>query len=141
MILRYNHSSNDSLSDIASKVLGINCNANPAPDACDTAVWPESMYHAYGFSCEMAGGALSPQSVRAFIANMQPVQPYFQWRDDEGNHTVLIVGYYADGDLLIYDPLLGIGRQKYEFVLYAYGRGTWQETWCNIIRRANVPIA
>jgi len=141
MIFQYYKIPNVSIGDIASKVLGLNCNLQPAPAACDTAVWPQNMYGAYDFSCQTAGAALSLQSVQAWIANMQPVQPYFQWSDDEGNHTVLIVGYYANGDLLIYDPLWGIGRQTYQFVLYAYGRGTWQDTWYNIRPLSNVPLA
>lgn len=139
MILKY-YKVSTTLGEIASKVLGLNCNVQPIPTVCDTVAWPEDLYGAYGFSCQTAGGALSPQAVRAWIANLQPIQPYFQWNDDEGNHTVVIVGSYANGDLLVYDPLAGIIRQTYQSVLYALGRGTWQDTWYNI-RPSNVPLA
>jgi hypothetical protein len=137
MVLKYNNV-NVSLSDIASKMLGIDCSGMTPP--CDTAVSPQDMYRAYGFTCQIVGAPLSPQSVKAWIAKMQPIQPYFQWRDG-GNHTVLIVGYYANGDLLVYGPLRGMGRQTYRAVLYAYGRGTWQRTWYNIRNDSNVPLS
>lgn len=137
MVLQYNHI-NVGVSGIASKTLGMDCSGIPPP--CDKAVWPQDMYKAYGFSCQIAKEALSPQSVKAHIANMQPVQAYFQWRDGAA-HMVLIVGYYADGDLLVYDPFRGMGRQTYRAVLYAYGRGSWQATYYNIRRASNVPLA
>lgn len=143
MIFQYYHVPNATLCSIASGILGVNCCANPPQAGCDTTdqrTWPQNVYNAYGFTCQYPGRALTQQEVQAWIANMQPVQPYFQWRDNEGNHTVLIVGYYANGDLLVYDPLYGVGRQSYQFVLTAYNRGSWQDTWYDI-RLSDVPLA
>jgi Papain-like cysteine protease AvrRpt2 len=133
MIFQYYHKPNISITDIASKILGVDCSANPQPLKCDNPIWPSVVYTAYGFTCQQAGAALNLQSIQASIDNLLPVQPYFQWQDTVGSHTVLIVGYYSNDDLLIYDPDLGIGRQSYETVLYAYGRGSWQDTWYNIV--------
>jgi hypothetical protein len=141
MILQYYHTSGSALADVVSKMFGAKCEAQPIPGTCDSTAWPQELYAAYGYTCQSAGGPLTPQSVQAWITNTQPVQPYFQWNDDEGNHTILIVGWYANEpniDLLVFDPLAGIGRQSYQMVLHAGGKGTWQDTWYNI-RPPNVP--
>jgi len=130
MVLQYYHVANSSLLEVASRVLGHDCTASPS--GCDTAIWPETMYQSYNFSCDKAAGPLTPHSIRAFISALQPVQPYLQWADDEGNHTILIIGSYSNGDVYVLDPWWGVGRQSYQSVLYAYNRGTWQATWCNI---------
>ncbi|MDR3469922.1 MAG: papain-like cysteine protease family protein [Xanthobacteraceae bacterium] len=135
MVLQYYQTPGSDLPDVVSKMLGSHCSVQPIPGACDSAAWPQDLYAKYGYTCQIAGGPLTPQSVQAWITNTQPVQPYFQWNDDEGNHTVLIVGWYANEptiDLLVFDPLGGIGRQSYQMVLHAGGKGTWQDTWYNI---------
>jgi hypothetical protein len=137
MVLQHNYI-NVNLSDIASKVLGMDCRSMPPP--CDKPVWPQDMYKAYGFSCQTVGAPLNLRSVKARIANMQPVQAYFQWEDGLG-HMVLIVGCYANGDLLVHDPLRGRGRQTYHAVLYGYGRGSWQRTWYHFRRGSHVPLS
>jgi hypothetical protein len=135
MIFQYYHMSNVDVLDLASKISKLDCQMNPMPIGCDSAAWPCDLYTAYGFTCQRVLAPLTLRSIRACIADMQPIQPYFQWNDDEGNHTVLIVGCYANDDLLVYDPdpMLGTGRQSYQTLLYAYGRGSWQRTWYNIM--------
>jgi hypothetical protein len=137
MVLKFNHV-DVSLSEITSKTLGLDCSGMPPP--CDTMALPENVYKTYGFGCQVVEAPLSPQSVKACIANMQPVQVYFQWQDGSG-HVVLITGYYENGDLLVHDPLRGTGRQTYRAVFYAYNRGTWQRTLYNFRRTFYVPRA
>jgi hypothetical protein len=127
MVMAYNHITNVNLCDIASKIFHTDCCADLR--SCDAAAWPWQVYDSYGISYKTAGGAMSPNSLQAWIGALRLVQAYFQWSDDHGNHTALIVGYYANGDLLVYDPKWGIGRQNYNFVLHGYGMGSWQETW------------
>jgi hypothetical protein len=138
MVLQYSNV-NKSLSKIVSDTLGPDC----TPTTCDKPFWPENMYKAYGFACQIIESPLTLQSVKAWIANTQPVQAYFLWRDGEGSHTVLIVGCNADDDwLMVYDPLYGISWQSYQTVLFASGRGgTWQRTWYNIRNDSNVPLS
>jgi hypothetical protein len=129
MVLQY-YFEDVEITDVAGKMFG---NCTGMPTRCDQPAWPDEMYKAYGFGCQIVEQALTLQAVRAWIANTQPVQAYYQWWDDTG-HTVLIVGCSADDDwLLVYDPLWGIGWQSYQTVLQGSGRGgTWQRTWCNI---------
>jgi hypothetical protein len=133
MVLRYYHQPADdiTLEDIAAKVLG-----NPA---ADKAAWPQKMYKAFEYTCRIAERALYSQELRAWIANAQPVQPYFQWSDG-GNHTVLVVGSYGNGDFEVYDPVYGKGPQSYEFLLSARKQGSWQGTWYDM-RPPVVPVA
>lgn len=64
--------------------------------------------------------------------NEQPVQAYFEWKGGS-SHTALIVGCTADDDyLLVYDPLKGKHWLRWKTVVDAYGKGSWQRTYCNI---------
>lgn len=135
MVLQYNHAGSFQLCEIMSRVFNADCCTDPA--SYDTAVWPNTAYSAFGFTCQAAGGAMSPQSVQAWIAALYPVQPYFVWNDNQGSHTALIVGQYADGRLEVYDPKWGTGPQSYQYVLQGYGMGSWQDTWYDIVRGSN----
>jgi hypothetical protein len=70
MVLNYNDVYT-SLSDIASKLLRTDC--SNMPPSCDKAVSPQDMYKTYGFAFHILEAPLRPLSMRACIANMQPV--------------------------------------------------------------------
>jgi hypothetical protein len=143
MILQYYSTANSGLTDIVTTVLGSACKGEPVPGICDIARWPQDMYAAYGYSCQYDYAQPTPQFVQAWINNTQPIQPYYQWDSGEGNHTVLIVGWYANEpviDLLVYDPLAGIGRQSFDLATQGGGPGSWQGTWYDIRPPSNPSV-
>jgi hypothetical protein len=139
MVLTYKKKVNVSLSDAVSTTLGSHC----TPATCNYAEKLDRVYTAYNFDCDYISKTLGRQAVRDLIDAEQPVQVFWQWNnggDDTPGHTVLIVGYRADGHLLVYNPLKEGGPIESNWLSFgnvcdANGTGTWQQTLSNFIPR------
>lgn len=125
MVFGYHHI-NVTMCTLASKVFNQDCCTDLT--VCDQPAWPYQVYDVCQVTYKSVGGPMSANSVSDWIRSLYPIQIYFQWTGG-GAHTALIVGFFDDGDLLIYDPKWGSARQSYDFVLKGYGVGSWQETW------------
>jgi Papain-like cysteine protease AvrRpt2 len=119
--------------DMATAQFGGSCCSAPASAACDQGNWPEYTYTHYGFGHTKQPTAISFASVQTEINANRPVQVYYAWNGG-GAHVALIVGYYANGDVEVYDPWqpYGPGRRAFSYVQTAYNLGTWSITYTNL---------
>jgi ABC-type bacteriocin/lantibiotic exporter with double-glycine peptidase domain len=73
--------------------------------------------------------------VQEEIDNSRPINIIYKW-NGSGRHAVVIVGYYENGDLHIYDPDPSHGStfSSFEKVLKAYNKGRWETSYHEIRR-------
>ena len=131
MVFRFYGVSNVRQCDMAAAQFGGNCCAAPSSSACNKGNWPENTYRHYGFNCTKFNGTFSQSSIRAEIDSGRPLEPYYSWRNG-GAHVAIIRGYYDNGDLEVNDPWYGPGRRAFNYVLTAYGLGTWAITYSSL---------
>jgi hypothetical protein len=135
MVLSYKKKVNVSLADAVSTTLGSSC----TPATCNFAEELDLVYTKNKFVCDNKPITLGRQGVRDLIDAEQPVQVYWQWNnggDGTPGHTVLIVGYRADGHQLVYNSLeQGGDWLSFGNVCDANGEGTWQATLSNFFPR------
>jgi hypothetical protein len=131
MVFHYYGVGNIRQCDMATAQFGGNCCAAPSSSVCNQGNWPENTYRHYRFTCSKSNGSLALGSVQAEVNAGRPVEPYYAWRGG-GAHVAIIRGYYDNGDLEVNDPWYGPGRRAYNYVVTAYGLGTWAATYSNI---------
>jgi hypothetical protein len=133
MVFNFNGVNNVRQCDMSSAQFGGDCCASPSSSACNQGNWPENTYGHYAFNCTKNSVALSLAAVQAEIDSNRPVEVYYAWTGG-GAHVALVIGYYDNGDLEVFDPWssYGPGRRPYSYVLSAYGMGSWTLTYSNL---------
>jgi hypothetical protein len=133
MVFKMNGAITDSQCEIVTTRFAIPCCANPASDQCDRGEWPETVYPLYGYHCSPAWQVISFDDICQEIDDGRPVEVYYAWAGpDGGAHVALIVGYYSNGELEVFDPAYGPGPRTYDYIREAYGQGEWQLTYTEI---------
>lgn len=119
--------------DMATAQFGGACCSTPSSMQCNQGNWPQNAYSYYGFGFTYLSNTISFAAVQAEINANRPVEIYYAWSGG-GAHVALIVGYYANGDVEVYDPWpsFGPGRRAFSYVQGAYGLGAWQLTYTNL---------
>ena len=117
--------------DMASSQFNASCCNSPSSSVCDQGCWPENAYNFYGINFIKTNSALSPAGVKAEIDAGRPAEVYFAWTNG-GAHVALVVGYYENGDLEVYDPYYGPSRHAYSDLLSAYSMGSWTISYSSL---------
>jgi hypothetical protein len=119
--------------DLAEEEFRGGCCNVPVSNACDQPNWPDTVYNRHQFNYVRESRALSFDEVKKEINANRPVEVYYAW-NTAGAHVAVIVGYYANGDVEVYDPWKdnGPGPRAFDFVLAAYGRGAWTMSYSGL---------
>lgn len=119
--------------DMATAQFGGACCSAPTSAACDQGNWPENTYGHYAFHYTKRQNSISLADVQAEINANRPVEIYYAWNGG-GAHVALIVGYYANGDVEVYDPWgsYGPGRRAFSYVQSAYNLGAWTLSYTDL---------
>jgi hypothetical protein len=109
------------------------CCQVPVSAACDQPNWPDAVYNRHQFSFVREPRALSFNEVKSEIDAKRPVEVYYAW-SAAGAHVAVIIGYYENGDVEVYDPWkdYGPGRRAFDFVVSAYGLGSWTMSYSGL---------
>ena len=122
--------------DMATAQFGGACCSTPASAQCNQGNWPQNTYGHYAFGFTYMQNSISFAAVQAEINANRPVEIYYAWSGgpNAGAHVALIVGYYANGDVEVYDPwpAYGPGRRAFSYVQNAYNLGAWTMTYTNL---------
>ena len=135
MVFRHAGTADRRQCEMATAQFGGQCCAAPGSTACNLGNWPENTYYHYGFNYTRRDTALSFAAVQAEIDAQRTVEIYYRWSDGNA-HVALIVGYYGNGDVEVFDPWpsYGPGRRDFSYVRTAYGLGSWQISYTNLQR-------
>lgn len=128
MLLQFHSLTPASQCQMASHVFGRTCCAAPLHPDCDQGAWPDDVYGDFGVWVRRWDQVFSEGEVEAFIAAKTPLEVYYAWTGGKA-HVAIIVGRFANGDLLVHDPSYGTGRRSYRAVVSAYGLGAWTMTY------------
>jgi Papain-like cysteine protease AvrRpt2 len=120
--------------DLASAQFHGNCCAAPGSSVCNQGCWPENVYNFYGINYSRVEYPLPTSGVQTEINGGRPVEVYLAWSGGTAAHVVLIVGYYDDGELEIYDPYDGPSRHPYSDVVKAFNKGAWTISYLGLRR-------
>ena len=120
--------------DMASAEFGGPCCSTPGSAQCNQGNWPQSAYTRFNFGFTFQQRAISFAEVQAEINANRPVEIYYAWTGGASAHVALIVGYYANGDVEVYDPWpsYGPGRRAFSYVQNAYNMGAWTMSYTNL---------
>jgi len=139
MVIEFkNLAAGTSICQLATEAFHVDCCPDASSDACDQPHWPDDIY-AKHFRHPLAyEDALTLANVVYEINNKRPVNAILQWLggdgSDQGKHSVLICGYYDNGDVLVQDPdpATGVCRVGFDYVATAYNSGRWCKSYYNL---------
>jgi hypothetical protein len=137
MVLQFYGNSSVQQCDLASKLFGEPCCANPDSPLCnEPAQVPDlaGVYAQWGRNAVLVPGDVPFETLQSEINANRPIEIGFIWNDGTG-HQVLVCGWNIDGTgpyLLVNDPKWGSGAVYYSNLQAAYGWGSWKWTWQSI---------
>ena len=94
-----------------------------------------TIFNQWKLDCKQKG-QLTPALLRQAV-EAGPVEVGIQWRGG-GKHVVIVHGFYQDGRgerWLVNDPRIGPKDTNYASLRLASRMGTWNWTWCEIVRK------
>jgi hypothetical protein len=115
----------------ALNAAGDQCCGNVLSAACDSPQTPQNAFQKYGVTFVPVAGAQSLAQVQAEINQGRPVEIHYQWLGF-GAHVVMVVGFYDDGTVEVFDPLDTLAsqhRRAFSSVASAYSQGFWVATY------------
>lgn len=124
--------------DLASFIHAKDCCSAEYIEACDVGAWPNRVFDKYAvFHNQDAPPdhfrTLTLEQIKAEIDAGRPIEILYQWSENRGAHVALVVGYYEDGNLDVFDPWFGWeSNVTLEYVQKArYIGGAWAASYFN----------
>lgn len=134
MVLSANGSA-EGLLDVAQRVTGKPCSADPHTSACNEAIDPAVAWTRlevpFSYPAPRQGPIDAAALADQIVKGRKPVQPFWSYTNGGGTgHVVLVVGWdEASTTFGIYDPLRRPQWVNYAYLKSAGGAGWWGETY------------